>query len=339
LLDLTRALTERQPLAVALKLVTDAALDLLPGDHASIRVLDESRTELLSGARSGAGLGKRPVRHEPGVGVAGWVVDQGEVALLADTGNDNRFVFKANQGFRIRSMVAVPLWSAGNVVGVLAATSCELAAFGDRHCALASLLANCAVPPIEKARLARLAVTDSRTMAFNDAYLMPGLRAEMDRGSGGPLSVLFMDLDHFKAVNDGYGHGAGDLVLKQFATRVRGTTRDSDVLVRRGGDEFVLIMPGTGRSDAIAVATRIRQEMATQPVQLGDDEQVTQTLSIGGATWNGRETPEELEKRADAAMYRAKGSGRNQVLFAEQLPESTSSVTVQQMPTQHEENG
>jgi diguanylate cyclase (GGDEF)-like protein len=318
LLGLTRELTAERSLNRALKLVTDAALNLLPGDHASIRVLDHTRTELLSGARSGSGAGKQPVRHTPGHGVAGWVVDEGEVARISDAREDSRFVPKPNQGFEIRSILAVPLWSAGEVVGVLAVTSARPETYDESHESLVCLLANCAVPPIEKARLARLAVTDPQTMAFNQGYLIPGLEREMEkmRGTPGALSVLMMDLDHFKGVNDRFGHAAGDRALREFADRVRQTTRDNDVVVRRGGDEFVLIMPGTDKHSAKAVAERIRTTMAAKPIHVSNQGSLSMTVSIGVATWNGQETPEQLENRADAAMYEAKVHGRDSVWVA-----------------------
>ena len=318
LLDLTGKLGDERSLKKALKLVTNAALELLPGDHASIRVLDHTRTELLSGARSGTGYGKKPVRHSPGQGVAGWVVEHGELANVSDTQSDERFVTKANQGFEIRSILAVPLWSAGEVVGVLAATSMEPAKFDADDEALASLLANCAVPPIEKARLARLAITDAQTMVFNHAYLIPGLRAEMKKvaGTSSTLSVLLMDLDAFKRVNDRHGHASGDHVLRHFADMIRQSTRDRDVVVRRGGDEFVLIMPGASKQDARIAAERIRSTLAQSPIELASGEKIDVTVSIGAAAWDGSESPEGLERRADDAMYAAKLHGRNRVHFS-----------------------
>jgi len=320
LLELTRALTEERSLRKALTLVSNAALELLPGDHASIRVLDHTRTELLSGARSGSGVGKKPVRHSPGKGLAGWVVEHRQIARVMDTADDDRFEPRPNQGFEIRSILAVPLWSAGEVVGVLAATAVDVDAFSEEHESLACLLANCAVPPIEKARLRRLAVTDPQTMVFNQAYLMPGLHAVMQRQRGGSsrvLSLALMDLDHFKRINDQHGHAAGDRALRAFADTVRGTTRDADVVVRRGGDEFVLIMPGTDRQSACAVAERICTTLGESKIDLASGDQIGITVSIGVATWNGEETPEQLEKRADEAMYEAKLHGRNQVKFHE----------------------
>ena len=334
LLGLTRELTSERSLNRSLKLVTDAALNLLPGDHASIRVLDHTRTELLSGARSGSGAGKQPVRHTPGHGVAGWVVENGDVARLADAHQDERFVPKPNQGFEIRSILAAPLWSAGEVVGVLAVTSSKADAYDEAHESLVCLLANCAVPPIEKARLARLAVTDPQTMAFNQGYLIPGLEREMEkmRGTPGALSVLMMDLDHFKEVNDRFGHAAGDRALREFTNRVRQTTRDNDVVVRRGGDEFVLIMPGTDKLSAKAVAERIRATIAEKPVAVPNQGSLSMTVSIGVATWNGHESPEQLEGRADSAMYEAKVHGRNAV-WIDAAPGATGDPNAKTGPT------
>ena len=331
LLDLTAQLTSERSLNTSLKLVTDAALTLLPGDHASIRVLDQARTELLSGARSGTGVGKRPVRHEAGQGVAGWVIECGEIARIGDVRLDSRFLLKPNQGFEICSMLAVPLWSAGEVVGVLATTSPQSGLYEPRHEQMCQLLANCAVPPIEKARLARLAVTDAHTMAFNHAFLIPGLRAEMDKLVATPstLSLLLMDVDHFKRINDELGHAAGDRALREFVKRVRATTRDADILVRRGGDEFVLIMPGSSKASALAVAERIRADMANRAMDLGHAGTATATVSIGVATWDGSETPEQMEARADEAMYEVKLNGRNGVAFRDVFPATESDTNAE----------
>ena len=177
------------------------------------------------------------------------------------------------------------------------------------------LSANCSVPPIEKARLARLAVTDPQTLTFNDTYLARGLRLEMERAKEqeSPLSVLAMNLDLFKRVNDDHGRGVGDEVLHRFAGLVRAATRGDDVVVRRRGDEFVLVMPATNSEQASRVAERIRSKLAADELDVGMGQQVRQTVSVGVATWNSYETPEAIEKRARAAMRTAKLHGRNRV--------------------------
>lgn len=315
LLGLTRDLSTERSLSSALRAVSEAALELLPGDHGSVRVLDHTRTELLCGARAGRGVDATPVAFEAGQGVIGWVVEQGQVARIADVEADERFVPKADQGFDIRSILAVPLWSAGEVVGVMAVTAPEPAAYDDEHEALAVLLANCSVPPIEKARLARLAVTDPQTLAFNETYLARGLRLEMDRAKEqhSPLAVLVMNLDLFKRVNHDQGRGVGDEVLHRFTALVRSATRGDDAVVRRRGDEFVLVMPATSIEQATQVAERIRDKLSSGPLDVGMGRTVTQTVSVGVAAWNGYETPEALEKRGRAAMRTAKLHGRNRL--------------------------
>ena len=172
------------------------------------------------------------------------------------------------------------------------------------------------VPAIEKSRLRRLAITDWLTRAYNHRYLGPRLSEEIERARrhGEPISIALMDLDHFKRVNDAHGHDAGDTVLRAFTDRVRAEVRRHDVLVRRGGEEFVLIMPETGAADAYLVAERVRERVAATPIVLGNGLSLDRlTVSIGLATWRG-EPSEALQQRADAALYRAKREGRDRVV-------------------------
>lgn len=320
LLQLTAQLTDDRPLEEFLKAVTEATIDLLGADHASIRLLDTSRTSLLTGARSGTGEEDRPMDFKRGEGILGWVVEHGQPARIGDVDHDTRWVKGApgQQAFHIRSIIAEPLWSSGEVIGVLAVTSPEPEAFSDEDQLLLRLLANCSAPPIERARLRRLAMFDDITMAFNHRYLAPRLVEEMERASrsAGDVSLLYMDLDHFKSVNDKHGHAAGDAVLRMFADRVRKAVRRVDVLVRRGGEEFVLIMPATGATQAHATGHRIQQTLHTEPFDADGGVRIRQTVSIGVATWDKRETPEQLERRADEAMYEAKRLGRDRVVVA-----------------------
>jgi diguanylate cyclase (GGDEF)-like protein len=320
LLDLTRLLTEQRGVQESLAAITEAAVALLPAaDHASLRLLDDSRTLLLAGARSGAGEGSREVTFRPGEGVVGWVVEHSELVRLDDAPADPRFAVVGDQGFEIRSLLAVPLTAGGNCVGVLGAISSRTAAFGEDDELLARLLANCAVPPIERARLKLMSLTDHHTRAFNQRFLMPRLREEIDyaRRADVPLSLLLLDLDRFKSVNDEHGHAVGDQVLSAFADRLRRVVRRRDVLVRRGGDEFVLIMPKTNAHDALAVARRVLESLEKVPLALGAGRAMPQATSIGVATWRGPdETGEDLERRADEAMYEAKRGGGQRVAVA-----------------------
>ncbi|MEO7110547.1 MAG: diguanylate cyclase, partial [Polyangiaceae bacterium] len=214
LLDLTQTLTDDHPLEDSLRMVTQAALELVPGDHASIRLLDGTHTELLSGARWGAGEALAPMTFRRGEGLIGWVVEHRMGVRVGDVEKDHRFkpATELRTKFDIKSIVAEPLWSAGNVIGVVSVSSPNLHAFTSDHELLARLLANCSAPPIERVRLRRLAMTDDLTLAYNQRYLAPRFYEEIERArrTGSDVSVLLMDLDHFKKVNDEYGHDVGD---------------------------------------------------------------------------------------------------------------------------------
>jgi diguanylate cyclase (GGDEF)-like protein len=321
LLELTRTLAHERTLDDALQATTDAALEVLPGDHTSLRLLDDSRRELLSTARSGAGVHAPPAQFRAGEGVIGTVAHTGKAALIEDTASDPRFADRPI-GFAVRSLVAVPLVAGGHVVGVLSASSGVPGAFRERDRDLAQLLANCTVPAIETARLAHLAVTDDLTRAYNYRMLGPRLSEEVSRAEryGEPFSVLMMDLDHFKRVNDEHGHPVGDEVLRGFADRVRAEVRGADVLIRRGGEEFLLLMPSTTEEVAGTVAERIRVRVAQAPIVTASGTPVRITVSIGVASWIPGEDALALEARADAALYVAKQAGRDRVKTAPPPP-------------------
>lgn len=322
LLQLTAHLAGDLPLEDFLEAVTNAAREMLGAHHASIRLLDASRSVLLSGARSGSGDIGQPTDFRRDEGLLGWVVEHAQPVRIDDVDEDPRWDRAKALGFPVRSIMAEPLWSSGEVIGVLAVTSPNAKAFGNDDQLMLRLLANCSAPPIERARLRRLAMFDDMTLAFNHRYLVPRIVEEMERAtrSGGDLSLLYMDLDHFKSVNDAHGHAAGDAVLRLFADRVRRVVRRVDILVRRGGEEFVLVMPSTGAIQAHATARRIQHTLAAEELELDGALRVRQTVSIGVATWDRRETPEHLERRADEAMYEAKRLGRNRVVVATSAP-------------------
>jgi two-component system cell cycle response regulator len=140
------------------------------------------------------------------------------------------------------------------------------------------------------------------------------LMADAER-SGRSLSVLITDIDHFKRVNDTYGHDAGDLVLKEFASRLRRYTRGVDLACRLGGEEFLIIMQDTDKALARQMGERVRECVAGLAFQVGSGQEIRVTASVGLATWEGDgDTSEALFKRADNALYAAKRQGRNQVV-------------------------
>ncbi|EKF58524.1 response regulator PleD [Agrobacterium albertimagni AOL15] len=165
-----------------------------------------------------------------------------------------------------------------------------------------------------------LAVTDGLTGLHNRRYLDTHLRTLFARAKvrGRPLTLCITDIDRFKQVNDVYGHDAGDEVLKEFAGRIRSTVRGADLACRFGGEEFVVVMPDTPAEVAATVAERLRGMIEARPFQLRSGESpLMLTASMGIATIGpGVETPEQLLKQADRALYEAKNSGRNRVVAA-----------------------
>jgi diguanylate cyclase (GGDEF)-like protein len=174
------------------------------------------------------------------------------------------------------------------------------------------------VPTIERARLERLAAVDELTLAYSAQYLPQRLQEEMDRArhSGSTLSLLAMDLDRIKRVNESYGRDMGDRVLAIFSERVRGQTRRYDVLVRSGDDEFVLIMPTTSPTQAFATGEKLRKATGEEPMEPRPGGYISQSVSVGVGTWDGRETIEDLLARIRAALLDAKAEGGDAVAKA-----------------------
>ncbi len=164
-----------------------------------------------------------------------------------------------------------------------------------------------------------MAVRDGGTGLFNRRYLEVHLQKKLDDGkiTGKNLGILLLDIDHFKAVNDTYGHVVGDDVLKVFAERLLDNLRGFDLVARIGGEEFIAILPDIPESKAMFIAERLRRSIADHPVTYGSDEkQLTITTSIGGAIIRPNDyTVQEALDRADKALYEAKNGGRNCTVF------------------------
>jgi two-component system cell cycle response regulator len=161
-----------------------------------------------------------------------------------------------------------------------------------------------------------LSITDPLTGLYNRRYMEGHLKtliAEAQR-SGRALSILLADIDHFKRVNDTYGHDVGDVVLKEFSERFRRNTRGIDLACRLGGEEFVIIMPDADIHRACQIGERVRDCVAAVPFPIGSGKEISVTASVGLATLDGaNDTSDAIFKRADNALYAAKRRGRNQV--------------------------
>lgn len=315
LLDTARELRETPDLKEALQKLTSQTLLLVPASQATARILDTDGVRLLVGARSGPSIHRNdfaPFRR--GEGIVGWVVEQGEPALVTDCATDERFVTREEQVATPSSIVAAPMQGASGPLGVLSMARMEPPAFKQGELDLVRIMGEMAAPHLDMARLHVLSQTDALTLLYNRRYLDDVLPREMDRARryGHALSILMIDLDHFKRINDEYGHDVGDEVLNLFGERLRALSRFADLSARWGGEEFLVMMPETSGARAREVAQRLCTGLGTMPYQTRAGD-VTVTLSIGVATMDPEDDRSSLIRRADDALYGAKRGGRNRV--------------------------
>jgi diguanylate cyclase (GGDEF)-like protein len=190
---------------------------------------------------------------------------------------------------------------------------------------LAHIAAVCLENAVNRERLRLVGLTDSLTGLYNRRHLEHRLAQELARAQrhAQPLACLFIDADHFKSINDAFGHPAGDRVLEALAQRLTGRLRASDIATRYGGEEFAVLLPHTGVDSACHLAEEIRCAIAAAPIPLGSGEQVHVTVSIGVAAYCPKDRPwpahsagRHLLAHADQAVYRAKQAGRNRVSVA-----------------------
>jgi len=255
-------------------------------------------------------------------GIAGWVMQRGEEFVSADLRRDERV-----RDASVATVVAFPLSCRGRRVGAVVGLDREPSAREPRLApavqrALRVLLEPAAIALDNAQQLKRaqaLSVTDDLTHLYNSRYLNQVLRRETKRASrsGRPLSLLFLDLDGFKAINDTHGHLFGSRALVEAAAVIKGSARETDMVARFGGDEFALVLPDTGGEGAFAVGERIRERIAAHVFLAGDGLNIHLTASVGVATLpDAAASVEELVQAADMAMYQVKESGKNGIQSA-----------------------
>jgi diguanylate cyclase (GGDEF)-like protein len=318
LLELAAELRRSSEVDSALRAVTEVAARVTRSYQASLRLLDESGRRLLLSARSGPPLHRRGFgRFVVGEGFIGWVALHREAAMTNRVERDGRFVIRRGQSWMPSGILATPLLARRACIGVLSASRREGAPYRPLELQLLSLVAEISVPRLENARLKRLSESDALTLLHNRRHLderLP-LLIEESRREGHTLSAVMVDLDLFKRVNDTYGHRVGDEVLVEAADRLRQSCRLTDLPARWGGEEFVVVLPDTRRTEARAMAERLRELLAAEPVPTAEGP-VSITASLGVAQLGAGEGQTGLLERADEALYRAKRAGRNRVRCA-----------------------
>jgi diguanylate cyclase (GGDEF)-like protein len=304
---------------ILLARIAELICQLIDAKACSVMLLDADRKRLLAKAAYGLRTERmHSLSFRLGEGVAGWVVEHGQPALLEDVKRDPRFVVLPGNQTPIASMLCVPLCTRGQRVGCVTATSERPGAFDATHLELVAFIATTIALDIENVRLHRVAVTDPLTGAYNREFLLARLPQEIDAAidRDRPLSIAMIDVDHFKHVNDQYGHSVGDLVLAEVARRLRSAIRAGDLLVRYGGEEFLAVLPKADAGRAWEVGERMRQRVCERAFDVGDGMALLLRISVGIAQWRTNEVMPDLIERADVALYGAKERGRNRVEVA-----------------------
>ena len=228
-----------------------------------------------------------------------------------------------------RSVALLPLYRGNKLLGSLNLGSFQETRFNKRDATdflehLAAVLATCLDTTIAQEKLKQAGLTDSLTSVNNRRFFDQRLNEEISRAQRlqSSVSCLFIDVDHFKVINDSFGHETGDLVLKRVAELIRDQLRNIDVVARYGGEEFAVILEQSGQDWAIEVAERIKQSIEDTTFLENQVNQCSLTVSIGVSTLEAPDKNanttflgKELLRSADKALYHAKQNGRNQVIF------------------------
>jgi len=231
----------------------------------------------------------------------------------------------------VKSIAIIPLTFRQKLLGSINLCSADAERFTRSHASdflahLGVIASFCVENAVNRARLLRSGFTDVLTGWHNRRYLAVRLSEELARArrDGVRLVCLMLDIDHFKRVNDNWGHAAGDAVLREIAQRIESQVRASDVAARYGGEEFVVLLPGTDVASALLLAERIRTAVSATPVNLPNGETVTITASIGISDVRPAPEADDLKNvgdsliaRADVALYAAKSAGRDRVMVEE----------------------
>jgi diguanylate cyclase (GGDEF)-like protein len=301
-------------------------------DHIGIGILDYATKEIEIRAEAGATARAVGKRLGLGSGILGRCARSGEMVLAQDT------TAGALQGILAdaHSILCVPVAYGERLLGVLNVESRRENAFGQQEVLILRTLADLLATALHNSfifqKLQQQSITDGLTGIKTRRFFLESLQGEWKRASrsGRPFSVVLIDLDKFKEVNDSMGHLEGDLVLARVGRLLEQKCRQSNVVARYGGDEFVVLMPETGVEQAQILSERLRLWLATDPML--SERRITGSFGVASFPLHGS-TVEEIVRVADAGMYVSKHAGGNRVSTAEEFLEPESAVAQRQLLT------
>jgi len=310
-----------------LNTIMEKAADLIMAEGWSVLLTDESTNELVFEAASGkAGKKLLGMRLKIGQGVAGWVAHYGKSLIVPDVAKDPRFYSGVDEKtkFVTKSVLCVPMKSRDRTIGVVEVVN---KVGGEQFTQddfeiFENVVAHLTIA-LEKAQMYRkmeeASQIDDLTQLYNTRYCNQFLDNFLieRKDTRGIISLVFLDIDFFKLVDDNFGHLVGSETLKIVGERMARVVRKNDVIIRYGGDEYIVLLPNTDKKTAAIIAERIRKEISREPFYAFGNKKFNISVTLGVATFpHDAKTRDELIGKADRAMYEGKMSGRNKVVLA-----------------------
>ncbi|WP_420237528.1 diguanylate cyclase [Telmatobacter bradus] len=319
---LTRSLTSSFDLDKILHTILEHMEQTIEAELWTLLMRQEEADELYYAiAAGGEQKALSGLRVKVGEGIAGWVAEHGETLIVPEASHDPRLQASSSAKPQIvRSVIALPLRGRKGIQGVIEIYNPHTEQMTDYAIAFLHILADHAAIAIENARdvarIQQLTITDDTTGLYNVRHLYEVLTRTLNENLSQhkPLSLLFLDLDHFKLVNDEHGHLVGSELLARVGQKLQQLSRKQDWCFRYGGDEFVILLPETSQAEAMHQANKLLRQLMQAHFALKNGPVLTVSASVGLATAPvDGQSMHAIIGQADARMYEVKNSGRGRV--------------------------
>ena len=326
--DVARALTSSLDLDSILGAIMLQMKQFFEPESWSLLIVDEEQKNLYYAVAAGQSPGDRTLRVEMGEGIAGWVASHGEPVIVSEPGTEDGTEISTDSRFAelspVRSVICIPLRSRDHTLGVIELQNYRASTLTSETMAFLQVLCDYAAIAIQNVRaverIQELTITDDCTGLFNSRHLFSVTDSELERSRrfNFPFSLVFIDLDHFKRVNDLHGHLTGSRLLGEIARTIKHNVRGIDSAFRYGGDEFIVLLPQTGKDAALEVTQRLQCALRDTVYLLSEGLELRVMASFGVATYpDDGESIQEIISAADQMMYLVKNSHRGNIAVAQ----------------------